>query len=95
MKDEKDFDVKKLKEEDLPDDLKKLKPEERETFLKKKAEERAKVQKELTELAAKRAKFVEEEIKKKPKDAADKAFDVAVRGMIREQAEAKGMKFGE
>src|SRR4051812_45004304 len=37
---DKDFDLKKLREEDLPPDLKKLKPDEREAHLKKKAAER-------------------------------------------------------
>ena len=96
MKEDKDFDIKKLKAEDLCDELKKLKPEEREEYLRKKAEGREKLKKEIAVLADKRAKVIEEESKKKPaKSAADKAFDEAVRAMLRTQAEAKGMKFGE
>ncbi len=38
---EKDFDITKIKDEDLCEEMKKLKPEERLLFLKKKAEERA------------------------------------------------------
>src|SRR3954462_12685279 len=49
---DKDFDLKKLKEEDLPPELKKLKPDEREAHLKKKAAERTEIQKKVTELSA-------------------------------------------
>jgi hypothetical protein len=91
MQTDKDFDLKKIKEEDLPDELKKLKPEEREPYLKKKAAERADIQKKIAELNTKRAKFLEEESKKQPKSEADKAFDEALKVMLREQAAAKGM----
>ncbi|MCE9562788.1 MAG: VWA domain-containing protein [Planctomycetes bacterium] len=89
---EKDFDLKKVKEEDLCDDLKKLKPEERLEYLKKKAEERAELQKKITDLSAKRAKKVEEELAKKPKTDGEKALDEAVKGLIRDQAKTKGFE---
>jgi hypothetical protein len=92
MRTDKEFDVKKMKAEDLPEEMRKLKPEEREGYLKKKAEERAEIQKKVADLSAKRAKFVEEERKKEPKSAADKAFDEALKVILKEQAEAKGMK---
>ncbi len=89
---EKDFDITKIKEEDLCDDLKKLKPEERLTYLKKKAEERAELQKKIADLSAQRQKKVDEELAKKPKTDADKALDEAVKGIIRDQAKAKGFE---
>lgn len=89
---EKDFDITKVKEEDLCDDLKKLKPEERLEYLKKKAEERAELQKKITDLSAKRAKKVEEELAKKPKTDGEKALDEAVKGLIRDQAKTKGFE---
>src|SRR5262249_5831410 len=92
MQSEKDFDLKKIKEEDLPEELKKLKPEEREPYLKKKATERAEIQRKVADLGAKRAKFIEVERKKEPKSAADKAFDEALRVILKEQTAAKGMK---
>jgi hypothetical protein len=95
METEKDFDLKKIKEEDLPDELKKLKPEEREPYLKKKAAEREEIRKKIADLNGKRAKFLEEESKKQPKSAADKAFDEALRAMLKEQAKAKGMEMRE
>ena len=92
MKADPEFDLKKLKDEELPDELKKLKPEERETYLKKKAEERAGYQKQIQELSVKRAKFVEDELKKKPKSDAEQAFDESLRATIRQQAQDKGFE---
>src|SRR5262249_38632362 len=89
---DKEFDLKKVKEEDLPEELKKLKPDEREAYLKKKAAERTEIQKKVADLTAKRTKFIEEERKKEPKSAAEQAFDDAIKAMLKKQAAAKGMK---
>ena len=89
------FDLKSLKEEDLPEELKKLKPEEREGYLKKKEEERAKIQKDIAELSAKRAKHIEEEQKKAPKSEGEKALDEALKATIRTQAKDKGFEVPE
>ena len=86
------FDISKIKEEDLPDELKKLKPEERLAYLKKKLEERVELQKKINELAAKRAKYIEEEQKKQPKNENEKALDEALRSTIRTQAKDKGFE---
>lgn len=91
MKD-KDFDITKIKEEDLCDEMKKLKPEERLAFLKKKAEERAELQKKIAELGAKRQKKIDEERAKTTKTDAEKALDEAFKGVIRDQAKAKGFE---
>lgn len=87
---EKDFDITKIKEEDLCDELKKLKPEERLPYLKKKAEERAELQKKINDLAAKRQKKIDEERTKVTKTDAEKALDEAFKSVIRDQAKAKG-----
>ena len=89
---EKDFDITKIKEEDLCDELKKLKPEERLPYLKKKAEERAELQKKIADLAAKRQRKIEEELAKSPKSDAEKALDEAFKSVIRDQAKAKGFE---
>jgi hypothetical protein len=89
------FDIKTLKDDELPEELRKLKPAERETFIKKKTEERAEVQKKINELNDKRSRFIAEEQKKQPKSEADKAFDSAVRGIVREQAATRGIKIPE
>lgn len=95
MKNDKDFDLSKIKEEDLPDELKKLKPAERLAHVKKKAEERADIQKKIAELSAKRQKKVDEELAKKPKSESEQALDEAVKGVVRDQAKAKGFEVGK
>ncbi len=92
LKEDPKFDVTKLKDEELCEEMRKLKPEERVAYLKKKADERAAVQKQINELSARRAKFVEEERKKQPKTEGEKALDEALKGIIREQAQAKGFE---
>jgi len=92
MKNDKEFDLKSLKDEDLSDELRKLKPEERAAFVKKKADERAELQKKIADLATKRQKKVDEELAKKPRSESEKALDEAVKGVVREQAEAKGFE---
>ncbi len=95
MKNDPKFDIKTVKEEDLCEELKKLKPEEREGYVKKKAAERDDLRKEIDNLNAKRNAYIQEEMKKQPKAPADKAFDEALRGTIREQAATKGIKVPE
>ncbi|MCI0700041.1 MAG: hypothetical protein L0241_03025 [Planctomycetia bacterium] len=89
---EKDFDITKIKEEDLPDELKKLKPEERLAYLKKKTEERAEIQKKIAELSVKRQKKIDEELAKTPKTDAEKALDEALKTIVRDQAKGKGFE---
>jgi hypothetical protein len=95
MKEDPKFDLSKLKDDELPAELKKLKPEERVEYVKKKGEERCDIQKKIGELSAKRQKHIDEELKKLPKDAGDKALDDALKGIIREQATAKGFAVEE
>lgn len=90
MKDDKNFDVKKLKDEELCEEMKKLKPEEREPYLKKKLAERETIQKSIQELSVKRATFVSEERKKLPQSDADTALDNALLAILRDQAASKG-----
>ena len=89
---EKDFDITKVKEEDLCDELKKIKPEDRLAFLKKKAAEREDLQKKIAELSVSRQKKIDEELAKKPKTGGDKALDDAFKSVIRDQAKAKGFE---
>ena len=95
MKNDKDFDITKLKEEELCDELKKLKPAERVAYVKKKAEERAELQKKIGELSALRQKKVDEELAKKPRNENEKALDEALKGVVRDQAKAKGFEVNE
>ena len=95
MKNDKDFDITKLKEEELCDELKKLKPAERVAYVKKKAEERAELQKKIGELSAQRQKKVDAELAKKPRNENEKALDEALKGVVRDQAKAKGFEVNE
>jgi hypothetical protein len=95
MKNDPKFDIKTLKDEELCDEMKKLKPEEREGYLKKKGEERAEIQKKISDLSAKRAKHIEEEQKKAPKSTGEKALDDALKATIRSQAKDKGFEVEE
>lgn len=92
MEEDPKFDLSKIKDEDLPEEMQKMKPEERVKYLKEKAEERAKIKKEINDLSAKRSKVIDEERKKQPKSEGEKALDEAVRGIIREQAKSKGFE---
>jgi hypothetical protein len=88
------FDVSKVPEADLPEELRKMKPEERVEFVKKKVEERKKIQNEIGDVSTKRAKYLAEEMKKNA-SAAEKELDTALRRMIREQGAEKGIKIPE
>jgi uncharacterized membrane-anchored protein YjiN (DUF445 family) len=89
LKEDPKFDVAKVPEADLCDELKRLKPAERAELVKKKLAERETIQKEIGELGVKRAEYLRQEMKKNDK-AGDKAFDDAVRGALRAQAKMKG-----
>jgi hypothetical protein len=95
MKADKDFTWRKLKEDELPADLKKLKPEERDTLVKQKLEDREKIQKRIAELNVQRTKCLEETRAKMPANPAEKAFDDAVGKILRDQAATKGLKTKE
>jgi Mg-chelatase subunit ChlD len=71
---------------DLPAEMQAMAPGERESFVKHKAEERAKVQSEINALNARRNAFL------KDKSKAD-AFDARVESTIRSQAASIGVKY--
>lgn len=94
MKNDPKFDITKLKEEELCDEMKKLKPEERAEFVKKKAAEREEIQKAINELATARAKYVAEE-EKKTATKGEKALDEALRATLRKQAAGRNIQLPE
>lgn len=85
------FDIKKIPEKELCEELKKLRPDERATYVQKKAKERDELQKRINDLNTKRVEYINKEQKKNPSKA-DKAFDEAVRSAVRAQAAAKGIQ---
>ena len=86
----KDFDISKVKDEELPEELRKLSVEERKAYITKKTAEREALQKELQDLTGARGKFVAEKMKETSKDS---TLETAVTGAVREQASKKGVVF--
>jgi hypothetical protein len=91
-KNDKNFDLKKVKEEDLPEELKKLSPDERVKYVDAKAKEREEIGKQIKEIAVKRDAYIKDEVQKRGLTT-DKAFDEAVKKSITEQAGKKGFEF--
>jgi len=94
MKQDPQFDVTKVPEKELCEELRKLAPEKRLGCVMEKAKEREGLQKQINELNAKRTEYICAEQKKNPSKA-DKAFDEAVRCTLRSQAAAKGIRIPE
>jgi hypothetical protein len=94
LKEDPKFDVTKVPEDELCEEMRKLKPEERERHLKEMLARREGIQKEIAELSAKRVEYLKTEAKKNPSKA-DKAFDEAIRATLREQAGKQGIKLPE
>jgi hypothetical protein len=78
--------------EDMPAELKNLNEKERETFIAKKAEERANLQKQIGKLAAERDSFVQAEMKKRARDTT-KSLDDALIESARGQAQKADYAF--
>jgi Mg-chelatase subunit ChlD len=74
-----------LKEDELPAELKKLKPAERKEYLDKLEKRRAELGKEAVELDKKRAEFIAKKLKEEKKDGKD-SFDTQVLETLRKQA---------
>lgn len=90
MKQDPKFDLKTIPEKELSDELRKLKPEKRLEYVKQKAKEREALQKQITDLNAKRSVYINAE-QKKHATKADRAFDEAIRATLKAQAQSKGM----
>jgi hypothetical protein len=88
------FDLSKIPEDQMCEEMKKLKPEERLEYLKKKAAERKAIQKQIVDLGQKREVYIKDEMKKQAQ-AQGKALDDALRETLRQQAEQKGIKIPE
>ncbi len=84
--------VEEMEEEYLPDNMKKMSVEERKAYIKEKAEERATVQKEIQEVAKKRAEFIANK-RKEDVGSNKNTLDQVMLKTIREQAEKKGYNF--
>ncbi|MEN3940015.1 VWA domain-containing protein [Prosthecobacter sp. SYSU 5D2] len=82
--------LEELKEGDLPPEMQALKPEERQTYLDKKAAERSQIQSQIQKLNEERQKYVAEKAKE---SGQDDTLDKAIVKAVREQAEKKAIIF--
>jgi hypothetical protein len=94
MKADPKFDVKKVPEAELCDEMKKLKPEEREKYVKDKLAQREALQKQIFDLSVKREGWLKDEAKKNASKA-DKVLNEALLSALREQAAKKGITIPE
>jgi hypothetical protein len=85
-------DVAKLSAEDLPEAMRKLDAAQRAAYVAEMAKKRAQIEKEIAELAGKRAQFLETE-RRKQGVLDELSLDGAVRRAVRRQAERKGFSF--
>lgn len=84
----KDFDITKVKEADLPEEMKKMTIEERKALLVKKTAERAEIQKKVLALNKEREAYVATQRKESAKND---TLDTAMVKALRAQAEKKGI----
>lgn len=89
-----DDELDKLKDEELPEKLRKMSDDERKAFIQQQAKTRASLQARIRELAAKRDRHIREQIEKGKTDAA-KSFDHQVHGAMKKQAAEKGIEMGD
>ena len=81
-----------LKEEDLPDEMKKLNAEERKAYVAEKQKERDAIQAKIQGLNKEREVFVNAK-RKEMGEGAENTLDKVVAGTVREQASKKGYSF--
>jgi hypothetical protein len=81
-----------VKEEELPEELKEMKPEEREKFIAEKSEQRKKIEAKIKALSAKRQKHIEDQLRKSELTG-KQSLDFAIFECIKEQAAKKGIKY--
>ena len=82
--------IEDIKEEDLPEEMKKMSVKERKEYIEKLKKEREELQAKIQKLKKERDKFVAE---KRKKMAADNTLDAVMIQAIREQAKEKKFKF--
>jgi len=91
---DKDLDWSKLKDENLPEELKGKTTEERKAWVAEKQKERTAIQKEIAELSVERQNFVAEEREKLAEENGE-ALDTVMKKVVVEQAKKKGYEFSK
>ncbi len=84
--------LRKVKDEELPEEVRRLPAAEREAYVAGKAAERKAIQEEVRKLAKERDDYVKDEMKQRGEKGAQ-GFDEALRKALREHAERKGIRF--
>ncbi|MGA2262045.1 MAG: vWA domain-containing protein [Acidobacteriota bacterium] len=79
-----------IKKEELPPEMQNMTMEQKEAYLKSKAEERQKLQIRIAELVKQRQAYIQEEMRRQTGKG---GFDEQVQTMITEQAKAKGIQY--
>ncbi len=87
--------LKDVKLDELPEELRKLPAEQREAFIKEKQVKRKDLQKKVDELVKQRDAYLEVERRKGAETGRHDAFDDQVARMIHEQAKRKGITYGD
>lgn len=81
-----------VKDDELPENMRNMSADERKEYVASMRKKREEVQHKLDELAAKRARYIEEERSKLSEEKKD-AFDYKVIDIIKEQGRAKGIAY--
>lgn len=84
--------LKELKQEELPENMRRMTDKEKKGYIEAKAKERAEIQKKIQGLNEQRNKYVAAEMKKQ-QAAGDETLGSAVIQAVREQAKTKNFKF--
>jgi hypothetical protein len=85
------INLQQVKQDELPEELQKMEPIERERYLQEKLKERESLRAQIRALDEKRAAYIKEQSAKSTKG--DDAFDGQVRAAIQEQAKKIGLKY--
>lgn len=86
-----ELDLDEIKEEELPDEMKKMTKEERQKYVEEKSKEREEIQKEIEQLSRKREAHIEQELKKRA--GSGDSFDKKVIEAVKKHAEKKGISY--
>lgn len=89
--DAKKVELEEIKEEELPEKLRNMSPEERKTYIEEQKKERAKIQKRIQELNEQRKKYIAKEMKKLQQHG--NTLGSAIIRAIRDQAGKKNFTF--
>ena len=89
----KKIELKNIEEKKLPENVRKMKPKEREAYFAKQVENRKKAQTELAGLLKKRNAFITKKTAELKKAGKLEGFDAQVQDLIREQAAPKGIAY--